>query len=228
MNQTVFSALVHKDLRQYRLFMVLGVLAGLTSLMLIRFGPGDGVRSGINIGFLLYVSAVVALGMFIVMFGVLKEWQEKSALFFLSLPISAGQYFAAKLCAAMLAFGLPWLLLGGMAVALNLASHRAPDGAIPGLVALMCFFLAHFSVVLSAVLITRTERFAISAVVLTNIAMPVAISLLFSLPGFSDHARSNSVIWSSSSLWVVGLSLMVSVLAPSLAMGLLMRKKTLF
>lgn len=228
MNQTLFAVLVRKDLRHYRLFMVLGVLCGLISLMLIRFGPGDGVKTGINIGFLLYVSSVVALGMFIVMFGVLKEWQERSALFFLSLPITPGHYFAAKLSAAMLAFVSPWLLLGGAAVGLTLASPTAPDGGIPGLVAMMCFFLGHFAVVLSAVLVTRSESWAIATVVLTNIAMPIALSLLFNLPGMSENARAETVIWSNSALWVITLSLLGSVLAPSLAMWLLMRKKTLF
>lgn len=228
MNRSAFTALLRKDLLQYRWFMLLGTLCGLISLMLIRLGPGDGVKTGVNIGFLLYISSVIALSMFIVMFGILREWQEKSALFLLSLPISPSHYFAAKLCAAMLAFVLPWLLLGATAVALTLASRSAPDGAIPGLVAMMCFFLAHFAVVLSAVLVTRTERWAIALVVLTNVAMPVLLSMLFALPGMTEHARSNALIWSDSVRWIVVLSLMVSVLTPILAMAVLMRKKTLF
>lgn len=228
MKNSSVNVLIRKDLSQYRWFMVLGTLCGLISLVLIRFGPGDGVKTGVNIGFLLYISSVVAMGMFIVMFGILREWQEKSALFLLSLPISPGQYFAAKLVAALIAFVLPWLVLGSAAVLLTLAVDRAPDGAIPGLVAMMCFFLAHFAVVLSAVLITRTERWAIALVVLTNVAMPVMLSVLFALPGMTGHARSNVVIWSVSVQWVVMLSLVVSVLAPSLALAVLMRKKTLF
>lgn len=227
MNRSVFVALVRKDLADYRGFMALGLLCGLISLFIIPAGPGDGVKSGINIGFLLYVSSVVALGMFIVMFGILREWQDKSALFLLSLPISPGHYFAAKMTAAMLAFVLPWLLLGGTAVALTLVSGAAPDGAIAGLVAMMCFFLAHFSVVLSAVLLTRTERWAIALVVVTNVAMPVALSLLFALPGMTEYARSNTIIWSDSVRYVMASSLLVAVLAPLLALAILMRKKTL-
>ena len=87
MNTSVFARLVAKDLYLYRWFALFGTLAGLATLPLMGAGSGMIVTLGV-IGF---ITNIIVTGVFIVMFGLFKERQEKSLLFVLSLPVSPVQ-----------------------------------------------------------------------------------------------------------------------------------------
>ena len=54
---------------------------------------------------------IIAYGIFIAMLAILKERQDRSQLFVLSLPVSPAQYSRAKVWAALIAFFAPWSLL---------------------------------------------------------------------------------------------------------------------
>ena len=157
MNRSISGRLIAKDLYLYRWLIIAAVLIGTAALPLMRLGPGDGVRSGVNLGMILFITNVIVLGIFIVMYGVLKERQDKTSLFILSLPVSPMQYTTAKVGAALLAFLAPWLLLTGGTIALILLSDTAPDGGIPSFAAMMTFFLCNFCVLLALVLVTTSE-----------------------------------------------------------------------
>ena len=57
------------------------------------------------------LTSIVALGVFIAIYGIMTERKEKVALFVLSLPISTTQYTAAKVVSSLIAFLGPWALL---------------------------------------------------------------------------------------------------------------------
>ena len=67
------------------------------------------MHTGLNIGILLFMTTVIAFGVFLPMLGILKERLDRSQLFVLSLPMSAGAVLVAKVRAALIAFLVPWL-----------------------------------------------------------------------------------------------------------------------
>lgn len=221
MNGSIFRRLVAKDLYFYRWMIALGLAAGVASLVLSALSPGDGVDSGPNLGFLLFMTTIIAYGIFLAMLGILKERQEKSQLFVLSLPISPAQYAIAKVLAALIAFLLPWTLLTVGVVAATVLTD-APDGTLPGFVAIMLLFLADFCALLALIAITQSERWAIAGILLTNVAVTVFLTRLGRLAG---PAEGEVATFSPEILTVIAVEVATILLALGLAFYLPTRKK---
>lgn len=222
---SIMGRLIAKDLYLYRWFMLAAVLAGFVSIPLMSLGPGDGVNTGANIGMIVFMTVVIALGIFIAMYGLLKERQDKSVLFVLSLPVSGRQYRLAKVVAALVAFLVPWAILTVGMVGLIATVDTAPDGAIPGFIAMMSFFLCNFCVLLALVLVTLSERWAIAGILVTNTSVPIFLSLFYTLPDIRAAGAADAAVWSTPVLAVIGASLALAVLALALALFLQSRKR---
>jgi len=110
MNRSITGRLVAKDLYLYRPLIACALVAGVASLVLSRFSAGDHVSTGVNAGVVLFMTTIIAFGIFIAMGGILKERQDRSQLFVLSLPIAPAQYAMAKVGAALIAFLVPWIV----------------------------------------------------------------------------------------------------------------------
>ena len=221
MNTSVFARLVAKDLYLYRWFALFGTLAGLATLPLMGAGSGMIVTLGV-IGF---ITNIIVTGVFIVMFGLFKERQEKALLFVLSLPVSPVQAMAAKLAASLIGFLVPWVVLTLVPVVLTASSSALPDGDIPHFVTMMAFFLANFCVLLALVAVSPSERWAIAALILTNIAASFFVVLLPQLPGIAEYRQAEVATWNTTALALVGACFAVSVMVPLLALWVLSRKR---
>ena len=182
MNRSVFSRLVAKDLYLYRWMIAGALVASVGSLVVASVSAGDGVTTGLNLGMLLYITTIIAFGIFVSMAGILKEHQDQSRLFVLSLPISAAQYSAAKVCSAVIAFLGPWLLLTVGGVVATALSGR-PSGAMPYFVVMMTFLLLNFCLLLAIVVITLSESWAIAGILMTNVSVTAFFANVGSLPG---------------------------------------------
>ncbi len=215
MNRSIVTRLVAKDLYFYRWLIAIAVLVGFASIALMGVGPGDSVKTGMNLGVILFMTDVIALGIFIVMFGLFKERQDKSLLFVLSLPVSPMQYGIAKVASALIAFLVPWAVLTAATIALTAASDGAPDGAIPAFAAMMTFFLANFCLLLALVLVTQSERWAIAGILVTNTAVPAFLGVLYRLPDIAAHQQSTTAVWSTTALTIIA----VAVAAAALSLG---------
>ncbi len=95
------------------------------------------------------LTSIVALGVFIAIYGILTERKEKTLLFVLSLPISTTQYTAAKVASSLIAFLIPWLVLTVTIVVLTLTLEASLDGRLPFTITMMFFFLANFCVLVA-------------------------------------------------------------------------------
>jgi ABC-type Na+ transport system ATPase subunit NatA len=112
----VVRQLVRKDVRLNLPLMILMTGAGLLALVLMFAG-----RIGFAVG-----------GIFIGMFCIVQERKDQSSLFALSLPVTVREFGAVKLLAALLIFGVPWLLLTLASFALTLLLPRrwAPNALL--------------------------------------------------------------------------------------------------
>ncbi|HPA51203.1 MAG TPA: hypothetical protein PLP50_06335 [Thermoanaerobaculia bacterium] len=209
------ARLIARDLHHYRWLILGTAIAGAASLVLTRFGDGDGISTGPNVGFLLLLTTVIVLGVALPML-VLKEHETRSDLFVLSLPVSAAQYSFAKVASALAAFLLPWTALTGGAAAVT-ALSPAPDGSLPFFVATMTFLLVNFCLLMALTVITRSEPAAIAGILVTNFSVTVFMSRLARLPGVAGRSKDAVATWSPEVLAVLAVELVVILLSLALA-----------
>ncbi|HEX7705453.1 MAG TPA: ABC-2 transporter permease [Thermoanaerobaculia bacterium] len=224
MNRSIFGRLVAKDLYFYRWMLAIALIAGVFSLVIASFSEGDGVRTGMNLGMLLFITTIITFGIFISMAGILKEKQDKSQLFVLSLPVSAAQYSAAKVCAALIAFLGPWLVLTGGVIVATAATGR-PSGGIPFFVVMMTFFLVTFCVLLAIVAITMSEVGAITGILITNLSVTLFFFSIGRSPDIAGRADEAVATWSPAILTLLTAEIALILLSVALAIYLPSRKR---
>jgi ABC-type transport system involved in multi-copper enzyme maturation permease subunit len=212
--------LIRKDLYLYRWLIGGSLIAGLASLVI----AGVNEMSG-TIGFILLLTSIVALGVFIAIYGIMTERKEKTLLFVLSLPISTTQYTAAKVASSLIAFLIPWLVLTVTIVALTVTFDPPLDGRLPFTVTMMFFFLANFCVLIAVLLISGTEVWAVVGIVFTNLLVSVYLTTVESLPGIAEHLEGPTAVWNPTILTVLGAEVAVIAVSLGLTFFVQSRKK---
>jgi ABC-2 type transport system permease protein len=220
MNGSIVWRLIAKDLYLYRWLITGALAAGFVSLFLRRVESLSD-----NIALILFLTAIVALGIFIAMYGVLTERKEKSLLFVLSLPVSPMQYTTAKIVASMIAFTVPWLALTLTILGLTIAFDPPPDGSIPFTVAMMLFFLANFCVLLALLLVTESEGWAVAGILGTNFGVAAYMNIVTALPGIAEHREGPIAVWSTSVLAIIAIEVAVVMLSLGLAFYIQSQKR---
>ena len=220
MNSSMVWRLIRKDLYLYRWLIGGALVAGLASLVIAGINNMSG-----TIGLILLLTSIVALGVFIAIFGIMTERKEKSLLFVLSLPISTTQYTAAKIASSLIAFLIPWLVLTVTMVVLTLALDESLDGRLPFTVTMMFFFLANFCVLIAVLLISGTETWAIVGVVFTNVLVSVYLTTVTRLPGVGEYLEGPIAVWSPTILMILGLEAAVIALSLGLTFFVQSRRK---
>ncbi len=217
MNRSIVGRLIAKDLYLYRGLIAAALLAGVAALVVSRFSEGDNVTTGLNLGFLLFMTTIIAFGIGIVMLGILKERKDKSLLFVLSLPISATQYaLVESRFRRSVAFLVPWLALTAGVVVLT-AVTDLPAGGLPFFVAMMAFFLANFCVLLAVIAVTQSELWAVVGILVTNLSVTLFLVNVGKLPGVAGRAEDAAATWSPEILTVLGLEAALILLSLGLA-----------
>lgn len=222
MNNSVVGRLIAKDLYLYRWLIAAAVIAGAVSLVISRFSAGDNVSTGLNIGVVLFMTTIIAFGIAISMLVILKEHQDRSKLFVLSLPVSPAQYSMAKVLAALIAFLVPWLALTAGAVVATAVSGR-PHGGIPFFVVTMMFFLVNFCLLMAVVAITTSELWAVTGILITNVSVPLFLANIGRLPGAGR--RQDIANWSPAILSVLAVEIALILVSLGLAFYVPSRKK---
>lgn len=211
---TVIRRLVAKELQQYRALMAATALAGLAGLPLAASG-----EAGFNVGFLVWLTAVIALGLLLALFGVANERKERGLLFVMSLPLTPAGYVRAKLLGLLLCFVLPWAVLSAGALGLVALLPGMPGGLLPFGVLLCVYLLLNFGVVLCAVLHIRSEAGMVGVIILTNMGVTLFMMALGRIPALGAHMLKPEPVWNGT-FWLV-LTLELGALLLALALPLL-------
>jgi hypothetical protein len=218
MNRSIVWRLIAKDLYLYRWLIAGTLILGLASVF--AASAGGAIR---NIAFILVVTCVVGLGVFLAIFCVLTERQTRAVLFVLSLPVSPMQYMMAKVGASLLAFLITWVVLTGTIVGLNIAFDPPPDGSLPNTVAMMVFFLANFCFLLAVGLVSTSEFWAIAGILGTNTAVPIYMTTV--MPAIRGNPDGPAAVWSPAIMTTLGIEAAVIAISLSLALLVLSRRK---
>lgn len=220
---SILGRLIAKDLYLHRWLMSGAVVAGVLALALTGRGAG-GEDSGLDLGFLLYLTALITFGILVPMLGIFRERQDRSRLFVLSLPISPGGYAVAKLTAAWLTYLLPWLTLTLGVVVLTAASGR-PSGSLPFFVAVMGFLLGNFATLTAVVAASNSELWAVAGILVTNVAVTPFLVHLGRLPGVADGAGAATATWSPELRTLLGIEAVWILTAFAVALWLSTRRR---
>jgi ABC-2 type transport system permease protein len=216
----VVRKLIAKELFVNRWLLAGAAFASLMSIAAAAFG-----ELAFNIGALTWLTTVIALGVMLAIYGIMHERKEQSLQFVLSLPVSVSQYVRAKVAGLLLGFLGPWLVASVGAIALVFGDPDIPDGLAPYVVALCVFLLMNFSLVLCGTLHARSESAVSVVIILTNMLVSVYMFTIGTQAGLKDHMYGPTAVWNDTFFTVLAAELIVTILALSLPLATVARRR---
>ncbi len=206
LNRPAIRALVLKDWQLFEKQLAAYVVAGVLALALI----GHAQKWSFYLGSTLLIIVMVAASCFAISTSLLNERKEKTLAFVMSLPVSPLDFYLAKLIGNWITFGVPFLLLGGGAVAVTLWTP-VPDGVLT-LVLLLCgHLLLSYSVALAVAMQVESEGWNIFAMVGTAALINPFMAGVSQIPDIQRHWAGNDIVWSWQALAILGTQLAVSL-----------------
>lgn len=212
--------LVIKELYLFRWLLVGGTAAGFAGLLSASAG-----EVGFNIGFIVWLTAIIALGVMLALFGIATERKERSLLFMLSLPLSPGDYVRAKLLGLLACFLLPWGLLSAGALTLILVMPGIPDGLLPYAVLLCVFMLLNFSIVLCGALHIASEAGMGGLIILTNMSISLFMMGVGRIPAIGQYTQAAAPVWNAAFWQLLAAEVALTLLTLSLPLFIAARRR---
>ena len=204
--------LIAREFYMHRWLIGGSILAGLASLAIV---PSGGAMA-FNIGFLVWLTTIVAFGIVMAMFGIATERKERVMNWVLSLPVAHGDYVRIKVLALLLCFVGPWLVLNAAAVGLVVAVKDLPDGLLPFAVLLGAFMLGNYSFVVCSALHVHAEGPMTVVVIVHNIAITLFMFTVGTIDGIQRHMQGPVPVWNSTFWSVLVVELVVFIILFSL------------
>jgi ABC-2 type transport system permease protein len=195
---TLTRRLVVRELYLRRWLIGGSIVAGLAGLAIIARGGS----MSFNVGFLIWLTTIVALGVVIAMFGIATERKERVMNWMLSLPIAHGDYLRIKVVALLLCFILPWSVLCLAAIGLIAAQPHLPDGLLPYAVLMSAFMLCNYSFVVCSALHVQSEGPMTLVIIVHNIAITLFMFAIGAIDGIAKHLQGPVAVWNSA-FWTV-------------------------
>ena len=167
---------------------------------------------------------LVLLNVLLVGATVAQEKKDKVMLFVLSLPVSTTQYALTKLVSSLLAFLIPFCLLGAAAV-LVIALTPIPHGLIPLTTAVMMYVCLYFCIFLAVALAADSVLMNTIVVICGNVLLNFLIAWLLSRPSVALASKGPVAVWSPEILTCLTLEILGCLLALAAALLVIVRKK---
>ncbi len=220
MSHSMVATLIMKDLYMNRVFVTGSVLASLFALLVCTLN-----ETGFTIGAVMFMTNIIALGIFLGIYSVVQEREKRTHVFVFSLPISAHHYYVAKLISALVSFLIPLTLSAVAGVITIISDDTIPDGMLPLLIVLSGFFLHNFCIFLSVSLIAQSEFWIVGTILVTNMSISLFFPLLNSVSTIVDYSESPVAMWSPAVFTILTLELVVAATVLAIAFTALSRRK---
>lgn len=179
-----------------------------------------------NIGAVLMITLMIVIGARSAVELVVNEKKDQTLAFIMSLPITAQDYALAKLCSNLALYLVPWLLLvGGML--LVIVSTPIYLGVIPIVVLVSVFILLSYCSYLATALLTYSEGYTVSVMIITNLLLNGFILWILRMPEINQTLEAPTASWNSTSLSMLltGIAAIIGIL---LLTAYLQKRKTSF
>jgi ABC-2 type transport system permease protein len=194
MNYALTGKLILKDWYLQRWLILMALLGGLGALGIVCLGG----QLPFIIGLILFVTALVAAGAQLPVGSIINERKEQTLPFVMSLPISFREYTASKLVGTFSIFFLLWAALVGCVGILFILPNGLPHGMFPFTAIMAVELLLSNCLVIVVALVTESQKWTISAVMVGNVALDLIGFSIIRLPGIAAGFRSAQVMWSST------------------------------
>jgi ABC-2 type transport system permease protein len=221
MSTSVVARLILKDFYLQWPLLVGSLLLGFAMLAIALFGGGP---ITFYVGSVSFICVLILLNVFLVSATVAQEKKDRVILFVLSLPVSTTQYAVSKLVSSLLAFLVPFCLLGAAAV-LVIALTPIPHGLIPLTMAVMMYVCLYFCIFVAVALAGDSAFWNTMVMILGNVLLNFLIAWLFSRPSVAQATKGPVAIWSPEILAALAVEIIGSLLALAAALFIIFRKK---
>jgi ABC-2 type transport system permease protein len=221
MSRSIVMRLVLKDFYLQWPILAGSLLLGFAMLALALFGGGP---ITFYVGSVSFICVLILLNVLLVGATVSQEKKEKVILFVLSLPVSTTQYALTKLVSSLLAFLIPFCLLGAAAI-LVIALTPIPHGLIPLTTAVMMYVCLYFCIFLAVALAADSALWNTVVVICGNVLLNFLIAWLLSRPSVALASKGPVAIWSPEILASLAVEILGSLLALAAALVIILRKK---
>ena len=159
------------------------------------------------------LTIVVIVGAHLVMVTVVKERQQQTLPFVMSLPITPMQYTLAKLTTNLGLFAVAWLSTGAAATALILASERLPDGLLPYGTIVLLELLLMFVLTLSVAMVTGSEAWTTIMMTIGNVSISIFMLSTAQIPEIRAHMDGPTPVWNATALLIIAVEVLVAAAA---------------
>lgn len=208
MKRNTVMALVRKDwMLHRRTFLLFGVMA-LLSVMLFSV---ESIKT-FYLALSLLLTMVILIGALLVFASVVNERKEHTLPFVMSLPITIKDYTLGKMMFNLGSYLTAWLILLFATLAVFAFHDHLSNGLIPIAVIVLLQLLLSFLMVLSAALISGSEKVTIVVTTLTNVSVSLFMFWAGSFDGIHEHLNGQVAVWNNTSVGFVVSELVLAVL----------------
>lgn len=197
--------LAQKDWQLVRGPMLAYGAIGLTALGLLSLNS----ELAFTIGMVLLVTVVVIVGAHMVFATVVNERGRQTLPFVMSLPISYGQYTAAKLIANVGIFFVSWLTITAAVVALIGTRESLPDGLIPFAVIVLGELAIAFVLTLGIAMVMESEPWTVVVMSIGNVSISIFMISVARIPAIGSHMEGPIAVWNATALTILAAELII-------------------
>lgn len=191
MNWSMVKRLILKDWYLQRLPILLSLLGGAAAMAILILGG----KAGFMLGLIFLVTILIASTAISTTNMTVSERKEQTLPFVMSLPISFREYTAAKLIAILAVFLLPWTVFMGASFAVLALSPTHSQGLIPYVAIMGTEILMSTSLIATVGLITESQGWTITAVMIGNVAFNALGYLIAHAGGVSQYMFGPVMRW---------------------------------
>lgn len=191
MNFNMIKRLIFKDWYLQRVLIPLSLLGGAAALATILYGG----RPGFILGLILLITVLVTTSAMLTMNMTVLERKEQTLPFVMSLPISYRDYTAAKLLGILGSFLVPWSLFMVASFTILALAPTHSQGLIPYVAIMGTEILVSTSLITAVGLITESQGWAITAMMIGNVALNAFGYLVAHLDGVSRYMFGPVARW---------------------------------
>ena len=221
MSRSIVMRLALKDFYLQWPLIAGSLLLGFAMLGIALFGRGP---ITFYVGSVSFICVLILLNVLLVGATVAQEKKDKVMLFVLSLPVSTTQYALTKLVSSLLAFLIPFCLLGAAAI-LVIALTPIPHGLIALTMAVMMYVCLYFCIFLAVALAADSALLNTIVIICGNVLLNFLIAWLRSRPSVALAAKGPVAVWPPAILATLTVEILGSLLALATAIVMILRKK---
>ena len=221
MNQTIVRQLIMKDWYFQRYIIAGGLLLGFLSLALIKFGG----NTGYYMGSILLITAVIGMGVALIIETTLQERKLQTLPFIMSLPVSPWQYAKAKITANLVIFSLPWAMLVAGAMLVILGRDSMPNGMLPFVILVLCELYACHCLILATAMISEAMGWTIGVMICCNLLLQLFLFKVSKLDGIGPFIEGSTPVWSPTFYTILAIEIAVALAAIGFALFMQSKKK---